>query len=89
MKFFFFFFFFFFFSKFYLKVNQVVYSSLLIYSSSFETLVSTVFEIVSWQEFIHIFSKGSNSGKGTNSAEKIKYVSAIFYEESIWDISNQ
>ena len=65
------------FFKIYSKVNQVVYSPLPVYSSSFKALVSIVFEIFCWQDCSHIFSKGHNSGKGHNSVTK-KYLSAIF-----------
>ena len=60
------------------KVNQVVYSSLPVYSSSFKALASIVFEIFCWQDCIHIFSKGHNSEKGHNPVKKKKYMSAIF-----------
>ena len=37
------------------------------------------YEIFCWQDCIHIFSKGHNSGKGHNPVKKKKYVSAIFF----------
>ena len=58
------------FLKIYSKVNQVVYSSLPVYSSSFKVLASIVFEIFRLQDCIHIFSKGSYSRKGHNPAKK-------------------
>ena len=56
------------------KVNQVIYSSIPIYSPGFKALASIVFEIFCWQYFIHIFSKGHNSGKGHNpDGKKISF----------------
>ena len=66
------------FSKFYSKVNQVIYSSLPVYSSSFKALASIVFEIFCWQDCIHIFSKDHNSGKGHNPVKKKICVSYFF-----------
>ena len=43
-----------------------------------KALASIAFEIFCWQEFIHIFSKGHNSGKRHNPDKKKKHVSAIF-----------
>ena len=60
------------------KVNQVVYSSLPVYSSSFKALASIVSEIFCWQDFIHIFSKGHNSEKGHNPVRKKIRVSYFF-----------
>ena len=60
------------------KVNQVVYSSLPVYSSSFMALASIVFEIFCWQDCIHIFSKGHNSEKGHNPVKKKICVSYFF-----------
>ena len=50
------------FFRIYSNVNQIIYSSISIYSLGFKTLASIVFEILCWQDFIHIFSKGPNSG---------------------------
>ena len=50
----------------YSKVNQIIYSSIPIYSPGFKALALIAFEIFCWQDFIHIFSKGHNSGKGYN-----------------------
>ena len=61
----------------YSKVNQVIYSSIPICSPGFKALASIVFEIFCWQDFIHIFSKGHNSGKGHNPDGE-KYVTGIF-----------
>ena len=60
------------------KVNQVVYSSLPVYSSIFKALASILYEIFCWQDCVHIFSKGHNSEKGHNPVKKKKYLSAIF-----------
>ena len=70
----------------YSKVNQVIYSSIPIYSQG-SILDSIAFEIFCWQEFIHNFSKGHNSGKGHNPDKKKKYVHLFFHEESIYEIS--
>ena len=66
------------FSKFYSKVNQVVFSSLSVYSSSFKALALIVFEVFANKTTSIFFHKGHNSGKGHNPDEKKKYVSAIF-----------
>ena len=58
--------------------NQVVYSSLPVYSSSFKALTPTVFEIFCWQDCIHFFSKDHNSEKGHNPAKKKIRVSYFF-----------
>ena len=71
--------------KIYSKVNQVIYSPLPVYSPGFKTLPWIVLEIFCWQDFIHILSKGHNSGKGHNLDEK-KYVPAICScEIHIWN----
>ena len=62
---------------FFLKFNQVIYSSSPISWPSFKPLAQIVFEIPCWQDFILIFSKRHNSRKGDNSTRK-KYGSAIF-----------
>ena len=54
------------------------YLSIPIYSPGFKALASIVFEIFCWQDFIHIFSKSHNSGKGHNPDGEKKYVRAIF-----------
>ena len=71
------------------KVNQVVYSSLPVYSSSLESPASIVFEIFCWQDCIHNFSKGHNSEKGRNPVKKKKMCQLFFHEESIQEISKQ
>ena len=71
------------FFRIYLKVNQAVYSSLQVYSSSFKTLASISFEIFCWQDCIHIFSKGNISGKGHNPVEKKICVSYYFMRNPV------
>ena len=67
------------FFRIYSKVNQVIYSSIPIYSQGFKALASIVFEIFCWQDFIHIFSKDDNSEKGHNpDGEKKQQVSYLF-----------
>ena len=75
------------FFRIYSKVNQVIYSSIPIYSLSFKALASIAFEIFCWQEFIHIFSKGHNSRKGQNPDKKKNKCQLFFHEESIYEIS--
>ena len=60
------------------KVNQVVFSSLPVYSSGFKALASIVFEKFCWQDCTHIFSKGHNSEKGHNPVKKKIQVSYFF-----------
>ena len=62
----------------YSKVNQVFYSSLPVYSSSFKALASIVFEIFCWQDRIYIFQRAITQERGHNPMKKKKYVSAIF-----------
>ena len=45
----------------YSKVNQVIFSSLPIYSLSYEALAPTVFEIFCWQGKMPKFTKGHSS----------------------------
>ena len=62
-------------------IQKLIRSSthLPVYSSSCKALVSIVFEIFCWQDCIHIFSKGPNSGKGHNPVETKKIcISYIF-----------
>ena len=61
------------------KVNQVVYSSLPVYSPSFKALALIVFEIFCWQDCIHICSKGHNSEKGHNPVKKKKTRVSYFF----------
>ena len=72
----------------YSNVNQVIYFSLTIYSLGCKVLASIVFEILCWQGFIHIFSKGHYSGKARTLDEKKKHVSAIFSWIHIWYLKN-
>ena len=72
----------------YSKVNQVIYSSIPIYSSGFKALASIAFEIFCWQEFIHIFSKGHNSGKGHNPDGKKIRVSYFFMKNPYMKFQN-
>ena len=58
--------------------NQIICSSLPIYLPGFKALPWMILEIFCWQDFIHIFPKGHNSGKVHNLDEK-KYVSGIFF----------
>ena len=67
------------FSKFYSKVNQIVCSSLPVYSSRFKALALIVFA----DNIASIFLKDHNSGKGQNSVEK-KYVFAIFFMRNLY-----
>ena len=60
----------------YSNVNQVIYFSLTIYLLGFKALASIVFEILCWQDFIHIFSM--KSGKGHNPDKKKKCVHYFF-----------
>ena len=71
----------------YSNVNQVIYFSLTFYSLGFTTLASKVVEILCWQDFIHIFSKGHNSGKAYNLDKKKSTCQLFFPEESIYEIS--
>ena len=70
----------------YSKVNQVIYSSLSIYSLNFKALASIAFKILCWHDFFHMFSKGHNSGKGHNPKKNI-HVSYLFHEKSKYEIS--
>ena len=69
------------------KVNQVIYSLLPIYSLNFIVLASIVFKIFCWQDSIHIFSKGRNSGKGHNPDKK-KSVSYFFMRNPYMKFQN-
>ena len=60
------------------KVNQVIFSSLPVYLSSFKALASIDFEIFCLQYCIHIFSKGHNLEKGHNPVKKKIRVSYFF-----------
>ena len=63
---------------FYLKANEVIYSSLPIHSSTFKALASIVFELFCWQDFSHfVFQRAITQKRGTILMRK-KYVSAIF-----------
>ena len=70
------------------KVNQVIYSSIPIYSPGFKALASIAFDISSWQDFIHIFSKGHNSGKGHNLDGKNICVSYFFMKNPYMNFQN-
>ena len=77
IRYFLFFFFFFFFFSFFLKVNQVIYSSTLISISSFKALAKVVFELSNSQDFIMSHSlampesiKGHNSGPTSPSDQE-------------------
>ena len=70
------------------KVNQVVYSSLPVYSPSFKALASILFEIFCWQDCVHIFSKGHNSEKGHNPVKKKIRVSYFFMSNSYKKFQN-
>ena len=71
------------FFKIYSKVNQIIYSSLPVYSPSFKALASIVFEILCRQDCFYIFSKGHGSGKGHNPVKKNKMCQLLFHEESM------
>ena len=66
----------------YSNVNQIIYFSLTIYSLGFKALASIVFEILCWQDFIHILFKGHNSGKAHN-LDKIKSMCQLFFSWGI------
>ena len=71
---------------FFLKLNQVIYSSSPISWPSFKSLAQILFEISCWQDFILIFSNGHNSRKVDNSDKKKKYGGAIFpLEIHLWN----
>ena len=53
----------------YSNANQVCFS-LTIYSLGFKVVASIVFEILFWQDFTHIFSKGIISGNAHNLDRK-------------------
>ena len=53
--------------------------------SPFKALASLVFEIICWQDSIHIFSKGQNSGKGHNPDGKKICVSYCSWGIHIWN----
>ena len=72
----------------YSKVNQVIYSSIPIYSPGFKALASIAFEIFCWQDFIYIFSKGHNSGKGHNPDGKKTRVSYFFMKNPYMKFQN-
>ena len=73
--------------KIYLKVNQVIYSSLPIYSLNFKALASIVFFFnILLTRFHSNVLKGHNSGKGHKPDGK-KNVQLFFHEESIYEIS--
>ena len=56
------------------KVNQVVYSSLPVYSSSSKALVPMVFEILCWQDKIAQNYKGHNSWSIFQISSKVNQV---------------
>ena len=63
---------------FFLKFNQVIYSSSPISWPSFKSLAQILFKISCWQDFILIFSKGHNSRREITRTRKKKYGSAIY-----------
>ena len=66
--------------KYFSEFNQVIYSSLPIYFSNFKALASIGFEIFCRQDFVHIFLKGHNSGKG-HYLDKINNTYQLFFHE--------
>ena len=68
----------------YSKVNQVIYSSIPIYLPGFKALTLFVFEILFWKDFIHIFSKGNNSGNGLYPDGKIRISYFFTWGIHIW-----
>ena len=65
------------FFRIYSEVIQVIYSSIPNHLPGFKALTLILFEILCWQDYIPIFSKGRNSEMGHNPDGK-KYMSAIF-----------
>ena len=69
------------------KVNQVIYSSAKISIPNMpKALAKILLEISCTQDFQILISKGHNSEKGHNLGMK-KYVSTIFHEEYVYEIS--
>ena len=64
------------------------YSSIPIYLPGFKALASIAFEIFCWQDFIYIFSKGHNSGKGHNPDGKKIQVSYFFMRNPYMKFQN-
>ena len=61
-----------------LKAQASIVFEILCWQGIIQAQASVVFEILCWQDFIHIFSKGHNSGKAHNLDKEKKYVSVIF-----------
>ena len=71
----------------YAVVKMLIYSSIPIYLPGFKALASIAFEIFCLQDFIYIFSKGHNSGKGHNPDGKIR-VSYFFMKNPYMKFQN-
>ena len=70
------------------KCHKVIYFSLTIYSLGFKALASVAFEILCWQDFIHILSKGHNSGTAHDFDMKKARVSYFFMRNLYMEFQN-
>ena len=73
-------------NDFFLKFNQVIYSSSPISWPSFKPLAQIVFEISSWQDFILFFQRGITAEKEITRTRK-NMDQLFFHEKSIYEIS--
>ena len=70
-------------------IQKLIRSSTRQYQSIHQVsrLASVALEIFCWRDFIYIFSKGHNSGKGHNPDGKKNMGQLFYHEESIYEIS--